>query len=313
MNKTTTSKFNYLFFILLALLWSGSFINIKVVVDHLPPVFCAMMRIFISMTALFILFNLTGKKMFALPTRAWPIWLAGIFAQALPFGLLFYGEKFIAPALASIINSTVSFWALLLGTIFFRDFSQWTPLKLIGLLLGFFGIVLIFLPFIHQGQSSLIGVISVTGMAIAYAIGGLINQHMIFNKIEVPFETNLFQQHLISVIVLFIYSMIFEPWPSLSSILDIKVLSSFLYLGLMATAIAWVIYFYLLREWGAVRASSVMYIVPLLAICWDLIFLQLEPTRNELIGMLAILMGVILIQWVRKPTSSQPVLQPLDR
>lgn len=315
MNSKTMSKSGWLnlaLFLLLALLWSGSFINIKVVVDKLPPLFCAMMRVLISLFCLTVLFTLMRKKVLPPAAKLGRIWLAGLFAQALPFAFLFFGEKYIAPALASIINSTVSIWALVLGTIIFRDLSQWTPIKVSGIVLGFVGIVLIFSPFLHGSENSLIGILSVTGMALAYAIGGLINQHVIFKNKQIGFETNLIQQHIASVLFLLATSLTLETWPAWSAVLEIKVLLSFLYLGIMATAIAWMIYFYLIREWGAVRAASVMYLVPVLAVVWDLLFLHLVPPQNELLGMLAILAGVTLIQWARTPTRTIAELKDLQ-
>lgn len=288
-------------FLLLALLWSGSFINIKIVVATLPPVFCAMIRVLISLVSLSVIFAVMRKKVFVLNSSYWRLWAAGLLTQALPFALLFFGEKFVAPALASIINSTVSIWSLVLGTIIFRDVSQWTPIRIAGIALGFIGIILVFSPFLHGRESSIIGIIAIMGMAISYAIGGLINQHVIFKTMPVTFETNLIQQHCSSVLFLVCTSLTLESWPSLSSLLHINVLFAFVYLGVVSTAIAWMIYFYLLKEWGAVRTASVMYIVPALAISWDLLFLHIIPTKNELIGMFAILAGVTLIQWARKP------------
>lgn len=300
-NRTVIHKgwFNFILFFILALLWSGSFINIKVVVGEFPPIFCAMVRVLISLLCLSLIFTLHGKSIFSRPTACWQLWLAGLFAQGVPFLFLFFGEKFIAPAFASIINSTVSIWALLLGTLIFRDFSQWTPIKLGGIILGFVGITLVFAPFLHGGESSLLGIVSVFLMAIAYAIGSLINQYVIFKNLRVRFEDNLIQQHFASIVFLFLTSVSFEGWPSWESLWKMKFIFSFFYLGMMATAIAWMIYFYLIREWGAVRASSVMYLVPIFAIGWDRLFLHLVPGPNELVGMIAILSGVTLIQWAR--------------
>lgn len=297
------NAYNFCLFLLLALLWSGSFINIKIVVDTLPPIFCAMMRVLISLICLSILFTTTRKHVFKPSRNYTAIWIAGLFTQAIPFGLLFYGEKFIAPALASIINSTVSIWSLLLGMMMFRDFSQLTPTKIIGIASGFLGMTLVFLPFLHGHESSLIGIIAIVGMAVSYAIGSLINQHVIFKTMNAKFETNLVQQHFSSLLLLIITSLALESWPPMSSLLSAKLLLAFLYLGLVATAIAWVIYFYLIREWGAVRTTSVMYIVPVLAIFWDFLFLHIIPTSTELMGIATILTGVTLIQWARKPVS----------
>lgn len=291
---------NLLLFLLLALLWSGSFINIKIVVDNFPPVFSALVRVAVAFICLTFLF-LCQKKIILVPFRdGWRLWITGLFTQAIPFAFLFYGEKTVAPALASILNSTVSIWTLLLGTLFFRDFSQWTINKIIGLFLGFLGVIFIFFPMLELDRGSVIGTISILGMAISYAVGGLLNQHLVFGKMKTSIETNLWQQHIASLVFLTLISLSVEHWPSYTSLLNIKIISAFLYLGVLATAVAWILYFYLIKHWGAVRATSVMYVVPVLAILWDYLFLHLIPSWNQIIGAAAILSGVIMIQWVRK-------------
>jgi drug/metabolite transporter (DMT)-like permease len=124
-----TTYFNFTVFLLLALMWSGSFINIKIVVDVFPPVFSTMMRVLVSTLALGLFFLATRKVVFTRSRQMMFVWFAGCLNQAVPFALLFYGEKFIAPALASIINSTVSLWALLLGVLLYRDATEVTPLN----------------------------------------------------------------------------------------------------------------------------------------------------------------------------------------
>ncbi len=267
-----------------------------------------MIRVLFSLISLSALYLVLRKKVFKPKLEYRYVWLSGLFTQAFPFALLFYGEKFIAPALASIINSTVAIWSLVLGTLIFRDVSQWTLIKVSGIVLGFAGMTLVFLPFLHGHESSLIGITAIMGMAISYAIGSLINQHIIFKKLNVRFETNLLQQHVSSIIFLIALSLSIETWPSFSAVFDTKLLLAFLYLGIVATALAWTIYFYLLREWGAVRTTSVMYIVPMLAVLWDALFLHLVPPASELLGMLVILSGVTLIQWA-KPLKKPPEIQ----
>lgn len=306
MSSHPSAKFvslDLLLFLLLALLWSASFINIKVVVDQFPPIFSAMMRVLVSIACLAVIYKLLGKRVWALPERYWILWGAGLLTQAIPFACLFYGERFIAPALAGIINSTVSIWALLIGAFMFKDFSQWTWLKLTGLLLGLAGILMIFLPLVIHSHSRLVGVVAVLCMAFFYALGSLFNQHVIFKRMNVSFETNLFQQHVSSILFLMATSLSLETWPAFSQLLHLPAVLAFIYLGLMSTAIAWIIYFYLIREWGSVRAASVMYVVPLLAILWDFIFLHDVPSYRELAGSFTILLGVTLVQWTRKSTA----------
>lgn len=304
---------NYGLFLLLALLWSFSFLGIKISVDVFPPVFSAMLRVLVAFISLTLIFSYRFrqqqnplKNLFILPfSQAWRLWVTGLFTQAIPFGCLFFGEKFIAPGLASIINSTVSIWALVLGGLFFRDLSQFTPAKLLGLLLGFVGILSIFLPYLSLSHAgSIVGIVSVFIMAISYAMGGLLTQHLVFKKMKTGFELNLWHQHFFSLIALSVFSFSVETHPALKILFNTKVILAILYLGVCATAIAWIIYFYLLKHWGTVRAASVMYIVPILAIFWDYLFLGLIPGWNEWLGIFSIFSGVTLIQY-QKSTSQQ--------
>jgi len=282
-------------FMLLALLWSGSFINIKVVVAFFPPAFASGMRVFISLICLSLLFYSLGKQL-TLPFKETVlVWCTGLMTQAIPFSLLFYAERYVIPSVASIINSTVSLWSLLLGAMIFRDTSQLTAPKMAGVLLGILGMVIIFYPSLSLDAAPL-GLILLTGMSIAYSVGALMTQHMLFKNPRITFEANLVQQHIVSLIFISFVSLMLEPMPEWHNLFHFQVMGAFLYLGVMATALAWVIYFYLIKKWGAVRTGTVMYIVPLLAILWDLLFLDMMPSNYQLLGTTTILLGVVLIQ-----------------
>jgi drug/metabolite transporter (DMT)-like permease len=70
---------------------------------------------------------------------------------------------------------------------------------------------------------------------------------------------------------------------------------SIVYLGVFSTALAFLIYFHLIREWGAVRASAVTYMAPIIAVFWDYVFFRNVPDRFEIVGVLAVLSGVVLL------------------
>ncbi|MDX2164649.1 MAG: DMT family transporter [Gammaproteobacteria bacterium] len=287
---------DYCLYGLLALFWSGSFINIKTTVDACPEFFSAMLRVFIGFITLTIFFLCQEKKVFVSPKIAWRLWVAGIFSQAIPFAFLFYGEQFIRPALASIINSTVSIWALLLGVVFLRDYAQLQRYKVLGVIIGFIGILIVFGPMLDDGRNAVVGIVSVFAMVLSYAVGALINQHMVFGKLKPATHVNLWQQHLASFVFLLVLTLSTEKFPDMHTLMNVKVMGAFIYLGVFATAISFMIYYYLIREWDAVRASSVMYMVPMLAILWDYLFLHVPSEWYEIFGAIIILVGVMLIQ-----------------
>ena len=297
---------NSLYFLLLALFWSLSFTAIKITVLSLPPGIGALLRVLIAQvifTGLFLGMRTPLKVPFQ---SLWRLWIVGIFLQGLPFFLLFSGECTLSPALASIINSSVGAWALLFSVVIFKDYSQATFTKISGLILGVLGLLIIFWPDLtHQGhENKLIGVLSVTGMAMSYAFGALLNQRLNLSPHKVAFKASLWQQHWGSLLFLLVVSSYFEKWPNPIPLLhNTHVILALLYLGLFSTTIAWFIYVHLINTWGAVRASTVLFVTPILAIIWDKLFSNLTPSLPELEGVVVILLGIGLIQFSRKAKS----------
>lgn len=292
------ARINALCFLTLACLWSGSFIGIKVVVDSWPPLFGAAMRVGIALLAITIIIKVLRKKVKVPFALRWKIWCIGLFAQGIPFSFLFWGERIISPGLAGILNGTVSIWTFVLSLIFFPTLTQFSFLKSIGLLIGLFGVAIIFWPILafDTNLMTLAGTVAILMMAISYAVGNLLNQHFLQGKTRLDFYTNIYHQHCASLVFLIIISSIFEAWPTLG---DLKIYAPWLasvYLGVFSTALAFVMYYHLIREWDGIRASTVMYIVPALTLLWDDLFFGNEPGLAELIGVATVLCGVVLIQ-----------------
>ncbi|EDP46276.1 DMT family transporter [Rickettsiella grylli] len=304
MNK----NINYGLFFLLAAFWSGSFVAIKAVVLEVPPFFGAVLRVGFALITLSLIFCFY-KKSVAVPFNLrWRIWIMGLFSQGLPFFFLFYGEQHISAGLAGILNGTVPIWTLLFSLISpqTRNFSF---SKCIGLLVGLFGICIIFGPLLRfdSTYSAFLGTLSLLLMAICYSVGNLLNQRMLSGQTRLDFFANIYHQHWASLIFLTFTSLLFEHWPSSYLLFHTPIIwAASLYMGIFSTALAWIIYYYLIREWDAVRASTVMYIVPIMALLWDFVFFHNRPQWSEVIGVVTILLGVLIIQWPKNlPQSSQ--------
>lgn len=289
---------NYLLFILLALFWSGSFIGIKIVVNNLPPFFGAMLRVLIALISLILIFYIRKESTQVRFSLRWRMWIVGLFAQGIPFAFLFWGERLITPGLAGILNGTVSLWVFILSLLLFHDARFNCSMKIIGLSLGLIGVAIIFWPSIGSMSLNLWGAISVLLMAISYAIGAVLNQHLFCRETKIDFCANLYHQHWSSLIFLLVIFLIFEPLPSLNLLLHAShIWLATIYLGVFSTAVAWIIYYHLIRVWDAVRASSVMYVVPVLTLIWDLLLFGNRPLLTEIVGVIAILCGLVLLQF----------------
>lgn len=260
---------------------------------------------FATLSALFLLMKIPFK----LPLRTSALlWLQGLIAQGVAFILLFWGEQYIAPALASIINSMVPIWVLLINGLILRQKKTFTLKKTLGIILGFLGIFVIFEPLlsIQKNMMTLLGGLSVTGMAIAYAVGAILYQRLFSQAESINFKASIWHQHLGSFVFLFFFSIFSNEWPQ-QNIFSTHLLNAWLailYLGVFSTAFAWMIYSYLILKWGTIRAVSVLYIVPVFAIVWDTLFLHINMHFYDFLGITMILLGVFFVQ---RSSSKQPI------
>lgn len=300
---------NIFYFLLLSTFWGGSFIAIGQVVDQLPPFFGALLRVAFALVFLILLFSLMGKKIIAPIRFVWMSWISGLFSIGIPFSLLFWGEQFIEPGLAAILNALVPIFTFVIAVSFTRHDEPFTWNKFAGVLLAFIGTLIIFYPKINlPGHTQeLLGSLAVFCMSIAYAIGVILNRH-IAKKTSLSFHVNLVQQHVSSVVYLGIISYLFEPTPTLNNLMHLTIIIPVLYLAVFSTAIAFIIFFHLIKLWGSVKASMVTYVSPLMAIWLDYIFNHNIPNDFEIIGAVSILIGILLTQNILKqfiPTKHQ--------
>lgn len=285
-------------FFLVGFLWGGSFVAIRIALAAYPPFFSAGIRLAIA--SLIFLIYCGGKTIAHTNRRDFlRISLAGFFALALPFFLLFWGEQHISAGLGGILNGTVTVWSFVISALFFNKKNEFTFHKITGLLIGLVGIVFIFGPRIQlQGTSKEFwGTLAVLGMAISYGLGGNLSKVLFSGKDPVNFRANLFYQHAVSAALLLVASFAFESWPTPKQVVSNGVATtSLLYLGVASSALAFFLFYRLLKEWGAVKASSICYVVPVAAIFWDFVIFKNVPQFHDLIGAAIILSGVGLIQ-----------------
>ncbi len=296
----SAKKLNYLLFLLIVLFWGGSFIAIKYVVQDWPPVFSAAARVALSLIV-FAVYSVYLKKDLTLPfSIRWRCWVAGLFALGIPFSFLFWGERVVSPGLSGIINCTLPIWTFILSLVFFGKATNATPLKVIGLACGLIGVVVIFYPMLHftNAHAEILGSLAVLVMVLSYAVASILGQYLFGNARKIDFYASLYHQHWSALVYLVLASLLLEKWPNVHEIFLFKPLMATIYLAVFSTAIAWFFYYYLIREWGAVRTSTVAYLIPIVALLGDFILFHTAPTLSEMIGVAIIIPSVIVIQFL---------------
>ncbi|TBR25706.1 DMT family transporter [bacterium] len=288
---------NNLLFALLSLFWGGSFIAIKVVVAEIPPFGGAALRVLVGLTGLFVILKAMNKPT-AVPWHGrWRLWLTGLFSQGFPFALLFWGERSISAGLAGLINGTVPLWTFTLGALLGREPAAKSPRAWGGVALGFAGTALIFWPtLVAPGPGELGGVAACLGMALCYAIGSLIARSVLVGEKSVDVYAGVLHQQVAATAFLVVLAVLTGSLPRALAPSP-AAWGAVAYLGLASTAVAFLIFFRLIRDWGSLRASAVTYVMPVVTLVLDQLFFGRWPRPSEAAGAGVVLAGVLLLHF----------------
>ena len=279
------NTFDFSLLILLAIIWGSSFFNIKLATYSYEPITLALVRVIFASIPLLILCKIKNIYIEAF-TKNWkPYALIGLCNIAIPFVLIAIGTAKINSYLAAILMSTTPLSGSILAHIFTKD-EKLSFLKSLGVLIGFSGIILLFFDkVIINSENYLYALITILGSTF-YCIGGLLPLKLRNKKNEnVTTSTTLW-----SVIFLLPFSLIFEtPWnsnPTMSATL------SLLYLGIVATGLAWLIRFRILTVNGLVFQTQVAYLIPIFGVLFGYFLMDEIITWRVLLSLVIILLGI---------------------
>jgi len=236
----------------LALLWGASFTFIKIADRQLAPSTLILGRLGLAAVTLAVIvpFTVGWRETFSAAREHWH-WLVivALVNTAAPFWLLSWGETRIASGLASIIQGAVPVFNALFAFAFFREVRV-TGLRLLGFALGFVGVALIVGG---QPGGKVLGAIAVVGMAICYALGGLLmGRHLR----EVSPIIIALTSTSIAAAVDMPAGIVQAPhaWPGWRPVVSVVIL------GVPLLGFAYLLFFALITGRGAAYASLVAYL-----------------------------------------------------
>jgi drug/metabolite transporter (DMT)-like permease len=298
-------------FLSLAAIWGSSYLFIKIgLEDGLPPYTLVSLRTLFGALCLGLLMVATRGRL-PRTRRAWSrISLLAVVNIAIPFALTTWGSQSISSGLVGILNAMQPLFAVVLASLVLHD-EPLTGGRVAGLLLGFAGIVTLALPRLTPGNSSetaaLLGMAAVVGASLAYAVGAVYARHRITGRPLIRGEDGVpraptaleisFAQVLVAAFVTTTISAIVERPPSGILTLPSSAEGWFaiLWLGVLGTGLAYILYFRVMAAWGATRTTLVTYVMPVIAIVLGFVFLGERLRPAELVGTALIIGGVVLV------------------
>ena len=283
------SFFDYLILTLLALIWASAFFNIKIATYSYGPLMIAFLRVFFGSIPVILLCYFKKIKIEAF-TKDW-YWFAliGLINLVLPFFLIAHGVKAVQSNLAAILMSTTPLSSTILGHFFTKN-EKMNYLKTFGILIGFSGIIYLFSDNLLINQNNFISALLILLGSTCYVIGGVLTLKISKKKNENVTASILIWAIIILIPITFIIE---EPWklnPTNESTL------SLIYLGVVATGIAWLLRFRILKNNGLVFQSQVAYLIPIFGIILGYIFLNELITPKVIVSLFAVVLGIYFVK-----------------
>lgn len=277
-------------YILICIIWGTTWLAIKVSIFTLPPFFSAGVRFTIaSLLILAVLKYRKYKYHFDLKETIFLV-LVGLGSFSVPYGLVYWAEGKITSGLTAVTFAVMPFFAAILSRFFFKteELSFW---KILGILLGFSGLIVIF------GGDLKIGSLGAAGGILAVVLSAFLNAVVAVGVKKYGYHIDPVYINLIPMalgaVTLLGTSFFIEDWRAVH--FNFSNIMAILYLAAFGSVVAFAIYFYLLKHISVVLLSMTSFITPILALVSGALVLGEKFPAGTLIGSGMILGGVLLM------------------
>ena len=273
----------------LGAIWGASFMFIKVAGAEMQPLFLVEVRL--SLAALvMVAFSASRPGTFSAMRANWlPILVMGIINCAVPYTLITWGEVYINSGLAAIFNACAPLWAGALGLVWIWA-EKLSAGRLVGLLAGMLGVILVVSSNLSGGGESsmqLAGQGAVLLAALSYAVAGIYGRRKLRT---VPVQVTATGQLMSGALILLPFSLFQVP----AAVPSLAALGSIATLSILGTAVASLMYYWLLSHVGATRTLLVTYLLPGFALIWGALLLREPVTLVAVAGLLLVLLGITI-------------------
>jgi drug/metabolite transporter (DMT)-like permease len=278
-------------FIALGLIWSSSFLWIKIAVQEVGPITLVSYRVLFGL--LFgVVMILIQRVSLPRDAKAWtPLLVLGISNIAIPFFLISWGEQSINSGVAAILDATVPLFSVVLAHFMLKDDKMTVP-KVLGLLIGFVGVIVLMSKDIGGSSNSLLGQGAVILACAFYAGSGIYARK---NTEDTPGILRSAGPLISATFVMWAGSFLFESSVKVPHLQITWI--ALLWLGILGSGLAFVMSYYLIHEIGPTRTSMVTYTFPLGGVILGFIFLKESLSWQLIVGGVLIIASLAVTNW----------------
>ncbi len=294
--------FEWMLLVLLSVVWGGSFFFNGIALREFPTLSIVTARVGLAALALLFLMRMLGQGIQLNRQILKAFFGMSFLNNVVPFSLIVWGQQHIASGVASILNATTPLFTMLVAHWFTTD-EKINPRRLLGVLTGMGGVGwMMGLDSMESSGFHLLGQSAILLAAFSYGLAGVYGKR--FAQLEIPpLATATGQLCASSMILIPLTLWIDQPWTM--TIPSIEGMGSLLGIALLSTALAYVIYFRLLKTAGATNLLLVTLLIPVSAIILGVFLLDESLEPQHLSGMAVISLGLLimdgrLLQFFRK-------------
>jgi drug/metabolite transporter (DMT)-like permease len=292
--KTANQQFmgplEWAMLIVLSIIWGGSFFFFAVIIKELPVFTIVFFRVFLATLALWLFILVSRQELPDLKSIWHNFFLMGLFNNVIPFSLIVWGESKVAPGLAAVLNATTPFFAVIVAHLSTQN-EKLTWNRMAGAIIGLLGVgALVGYDAIKSLGIDLPFQLAIVLASLSYGICTIFGRRLA--KVP-PLITAASQTAASSIMLLPLMFLIDHPFTL--SMPSLYAAASLVTLALLCTAIAYLIFFTIVKRAGMTNVTLVTFLVPVSAMILGALFLNEQISERHFLGMAVIGIGLALI------------------
>lgn len=274
---------SFMRFIMLAALWGGSFLFMRIAAPALGAVPTAFLRVLLGAMGLVMILSL-AKVHFSFRSLFIYTLILGVINSGIPFLMFSLAAQRLPAGYSSILNATTPLMGVVVGSTFFGELMSFR--KVVGILVGFLGVVILTQAELSYDSVGLLGVIYCLIATTCYAFAGFLTRRWIAEHGGLDSRLIALGSQLGAVIFLAPFAMYEASHTPVTFWLqqNHSVWLSVVALGLLCTSFAYILYFRLIADVGSLKALMVTFLIPVFGVFWGWLILDESISKTHFLG-----------------------------
>ncbi len=287
----------YLGLVTLCVVWGSTWVGIKISLEGFPPFMSASVRFVVGIIALLVYIKWKRISLKISKREFWILLATAFLVYVLDYGLIYWGEQYLSAGVTSIFFATFAIFTALMSNFVFKNEAFNWP-KFMGTLLGFSGILIVFYDQLAITQYNLKVVLASLAILIA-ALAAAMSLVMV-KKFLPRINTVVLSFHQLAMGTVFLLLLSFGTEMPFHLHVNIRVMTAIVLMGILASALAFVLYYQLLQQMSAISLAFIIYVTPIVALLEDYLFFGEILSLRSFVGMFVIFSGIWLSQYKKK-------------